>query len=207
MMVTIPGVSAVEAHPFTISSAPGDGALSFHIKELGKNTFTGRLHTLALKNPSVLNQVQLEGPYGDPDLDISNYERVVLIAGGVGITPIMAILRQALADGQHRSCKDIRVIWVVRQRKDLEMFFSMPHELQTAIANNWITFSTTVTSESPRPDWKHVFEQLLVGLFEDDGDLNIFAYICGPPSMCQDCKRQAAANHVKYHVESFLAMA
>lgn len=77
----------LQQHPFTIASSPADRELKITIKALGD--FTG---TIAGIEPGTL--AWLEGPYG-----VFTYRAgtspggVVLIAGGVGITPMMAILR------------------------------------------------------------------------------------------------------------------
>eukprot|EP00966_Prymnesium_polylepis_P030409 707153-Prymnesium_polylepis.1 len=63
----------------------------------GPNSFTSRLNTLANEmevkwmGASELT-VRVDGPYGVPP-DVSQYDLVVLVAGGIGVTPCHAILR------------------------------------------------------------------------------------------------------------------
>ena len=45
--VNVPAVSELEWHPFSISSAPSASEVSFHIKAMGDDTWTGRLASLA----------------------------------------------------------------------------------------------------------------------------------------------------------------
>jgi predicted ferric reductase len=78
---------AVEEHPFSFSSsAEQAGRMSFTIKELGD--FTRRVRDLV---PG--QAVYLDGPYGAFSPDRHPAPGYVLIAGGVGITPMMSILR------------------------------------------------------------------------------------------------------------------
>eukprot|EP00937_MAST-01D_sp_MAST-1D-sp2_P000986 g986.t1 len=45
--INLPAISTLEWHPFSISSAPSDRLVTFHIKDMGADTFTGKLHALA----------------------------------------------------------------------------------------------------------------------------------------------------------------
>jgi predicted ferric reductase len=73
-------------HPFTISSAPGDGRLRFTIKALGDDTT--RMQTLVRPGmPAVVG-----GPHGRFDRGRGT-DRQIWIAGGIGITPFLSWLR------------------------------------------------------------------------------------------------------------------
>ena len=74
-----------QAHPFSVSAAPTTAGLRFTIKELGDDTPA----LLRIKSGT---RVLLEGPYGVFTADRAAGHGVVLVAGGVGIAPIRAIL-------------------------------------------------------------------------------------------------------------------
>jgi predicted ferric reductase len=74
-----------EAHPFSLSAAPDGRRLRITVKELGD--YTARMATLA---PGT--RVIVEGPYGGLTSAARRRPRAALIAGGVGITPIRALL-------------------------------------------------------------------------------------------------------------------
>jgi predicted ferric reductase len=80
-----------EAHPFSLSAAPDGERLRITVKELGD--FTGRLRGLA---PGT--RVIAEGPFGLFTAAARRRERVALIAGGAGITPIRALLEELKGD-------------------------------------------------------------------------------------------------------------
>jgi predicted ferric reductase len=75
----------MEAHPFSLSAAPGGGKLRITVKELGD--YTARLASLRRGT-----RVIVEGPYGRLTSAARRRPRAVLIAGGVGIAPIRALL-------------------------------------------------------------------------------------------------------------------
>ena len=73
------------AHPFSLSAAPNGRSLRFTVKSLGD--WTARLQALA---PGT--RVALEGPYGTLTGARRTRQRVLLIAGGIGITPLRALM-------------------------------------------------------------------------------------------------------------------
>ena len=78
-------------HPFSFSSSPTrPDRLEFTIKELGDFTRT-------IKHTSPGETVYLDGPYGAFSIDRIKGSGYVFIVGGVGIAPVMSMLR-ALAD-------------------------------------------------------------------------------------------------------------
>lgn len=101
-----PAVST-EWHPFSISSAPEDD-LSFTIRNLGD--WTGKV-----KEVSVGSQVRIDGPYGTFTPDQGNTP-LILIAGGVGITPMIGIVGEALHRKEDRR---ILLFWCAKDRGEL----------------------------------------------------------------------------------------
>jgi predicted ferric reductase len=75
-----------EPHPFTISCAPEDEILRFTIKKAG--VFTSSIPELKPGTP-----VRVEGPFGVFCRDIEKRQEIAMIAGGVGITPFLSVLR------------------------------------------------------------------------------------------------------------------
>jgi len=74
-----------EAHPFSLSAAPDGRRLRITVKGVGD--YTARLRAIA---PGT--RVIAEGPFGAFTTAARRRPRVALIAGGIGITPIRALL-------------------------------------------------------------------------------------------------------------------
>ncbi len=92
---------SLKENPFSISSAPAAGPeVSFIIKELGD--FTRTIGQIA---PGTV--AYLDGPYGNLSVDGRDEPGVALIAGGVGIAPLIGILRQMRLTGDTRRVKII----------------------------------------------------------------------------------------------------
>ena len=73
------------AHPYSISSAPNGSWLRFTVKALGDDS-----STLPHVDPGT--PVLLEGPYGVMTGAVRTRRKVTLIAGGIGISPLRALL-------------------------------------------------------------------------------------------------------------------
>lgn len=79
---------SLKENPFSISSSPRkDGELQFVIKEAGD--FTRSLGTIA---PGT--RAHIDGPHGNLVIEGRRADRIVLIAGGVGVAPLLSILRR-----------------------------------------------------------------------------------------------------------------
>ena len=76
-----------EAHPFSLSAAPDGRRMRITVKGLGD--YTARLRAIP---PGT--RVIAEGPFGAFTSAARRRPRVALIAGGVGITPIRALLEE-----------------------------------------------------------------------------------------------------------------
>jgi predicted ferric reductase len=74
-----------EAHPFSLSTAPNARSLRITAKGVGD-------HSQALRHVRVGTRVMAEGPYGNLTSRRRTRAKVLLIAGGVGITPLRALL-------------------------------------------------------------------------------------------------------------------
>lgn len=75
------------AHPFSLSAAPNGGHLRITVRSVGDGT--AAVHALKPGTP-----VAVEGPYGTFTTVRRRQQRVLLVAGGIGITPIRALLEE-----------------------------------------------------------------------------------------------------------------
>lgn len=107
---------SMKENPFSICSAPAAGPeISFMIKELGDFTRTiGQIKAGTI--------AYLDGPYGNLSIEGRSEPGVALIAGGVGLAPMLGILRQMRLTGDPRKVKVIygnRVVDQIAYRDEL----------------------------------------------------------------------------------------
>eukprot|EP00047_Mylnosiga_fluctuans_P005539 m.241090 g.241090 ORF g.241090 m.241090 type:complete len:808 (-) comp13782_c0_seq1:109-2532(-) len=203
--LNVANVSLLEWHPFTISSAP-HGDLTFHIKDMGANTFTGRLFDCASQLDSLL--VSVDGPYGLP-IDYSKYSTVLLVAGGIGVTPIKSIfesLRQSPLPATR-----VHMLWVVRDGALLHIMDKVLHDLPQGpfsaelYIDNPALPAETIPSGSPpnttvgRPNFSRALKSV-VGLADPS---SVLLFVCGPPPVANACEGLCFEEGWEFHTETF----
>jgi len=168
MFLNIPGVSRIEWHPFSTTSSPLDGSsqMSVCIKPIGdwslslltklfssssaapKSAQTSRTQisssekSATMSCPFAIGHLFAEGPYGHESNYFLRYRYLLLIGGGVGITPFLAILRDLLKRHELRQAGlpiDVQLIWCVRRRSELEVLSEIrcPSKLQPVLPGDY----------------------------------------------------------------------
>jgi len=94
-------------HPYSLSAAPAGDLLRITVKDLGDGS-----GALAGVRPGT--RVAIEGPYGRLHAGVRTRRKVTLLAAGIGITPLRAML-EALPQGPG----DVTLIYRARDRHDL----------------------------------------------------------------------------------------
>jgi len=80
--ISLPDISCLQWHPFSISSAPKMKNVTLHIRKTGN--WTGALYELAKKTKEV--SILMEGPYGSLGVNLvgDRYKMIMLVSGGIG---------------------------------------------------------------------------------------------------------------------------
>jgi len=115
VQIAIPKLSIFEFHPLTISSAPHEDMVTLHVRKLGD--WTSRLVELAQQQAET--EIWIEGPYGSVQVDLEDDERyrtVLLVSGGIGVTPCQSIGKMLLHQHQvyGRNLRMMQFVWAVR---------------------------------------------------------------------------------------------
>jgi predicted ferric reductase len=171
------------SHPFSLSAAPGSDVLRITVKNLGD-------HSQALARLQPGTRVFAEGPYG-AFTPADSGRGVLLLAGGVGITPLRAIF--ATLPGH--------VTLIYRASSERDIVFR--DELDAIAAARGATVHYLVGSRAEiggDPLSPRVLRSLVPGLDQQD------AYVCGPAGMTASAVRALRAAGVpgqSIHVESF----
>jgi predicted ferric reductase len=111
----------IEAHPFTVSSAPKEHDLRLTIKASGDWT------TKLAQKLTVGTAAHIEGPFGTFSFGNMPSKKQIWIAGGIGITPFLSMAR-ALQDPSY----EIDLWYSVKQEKEMvsrEEFVSLAQRI------------------------------------------------------------------------------
>lgn len=130
MFVNFPEISSHEWHPFSVSSAPWEPFLELHMRALGDHTKEILAHAKKCVEEGRQTLIKSDGPYGVHDFDYRRYGTVVLVGGGVGITPVVGIMKElygGYATGERgniptHNITKVLCIWVVPQTAEAETF-------------------------------------------------------------------------------------
>ncbi|XP_071729777.1 ferric reduction oxidase 7, chloroplastic-like [Rutidosis leptorrhynchoides] len=168
VFVQVRELSWLQWHPFSVSSSPLDGKhhLSILVKVLGNWTQKLKRHVLSvtdehtdldgLVQPKFKFKASVEGPYGHESAYHLLYENLVLVAGGIGISPFIAILSDILHRiEESKPCMptNLLIIWAVRRSEELPLLHSLDlnslfADFQTKLN---LEIQTYVTQESEPP--------------------------------------------------------
>merc|ERR1712048_509836 len=170
---------------------------SLHIKNMDEAaqsgaTFTGRLHAhlRTLENPKADLILNIDGPYG-PALEFE--PSILLIAGGIGITPMRSMFRFVVQRAQELAVKRIHLVWSAKSGEEVfDIFasgFLLPQTNRACDVKFSLYCSTAGTqavgSLGPiikgRPNISEVIEQEA-----KQGD-RVLVRVCGPSCMVTSC--------------------
>lgn len=171
-----PGIST-EAHPFSLSSAPGHGRLRIVVKSLGD--YTSRLRSLT--HGAV---AKIEGPFGRFSHRNCRNKRQIWIAGGIGITPFLSMA------GTLEGSDCI-----------VDLYYSANSELEAVFLDELVALSERLSHLRVIPYFADaqgflnagVVAELSGGLADKD------IFLCGPPAMMKGLTDQFRKVKVKYH--------
>ncbi|CAG8538146.1 12015_t:CDS:2 [Diversispora eburnea] len=229
--------SLIDWHPFSLSSPPlssfgsiansgevnsptvddtGDeGYASIHVKMQGG--YTNTLYAKSQQGSQLTEtplKMRIEGPYGKKSVDFSSYKTVLLISGGIGITPIICILGD-LIDSQIKNnyivTQAIHFVWVI-PNIELEKIRKsaltlLPPEKYLLEIQVYLTRSTTTPSSTffqGRPDIKKIMKALK----QKHGSGDIAVGVCGPAPLIKEARNAAGSESdvtclFKTHTETF----
>lgn len=158
-----------EPHPFSISSSPSNPIMEMTVKEAGD-------FTAAIGNLKPGDDITLDGPFGKFSYSFHDAENLVFIAGGIGITPFISMLRD-LAEKDFP--RNVVLIWGNKHERDI----TFREEIEE-LAARFDQFQVMhVLSE--QDDWEgekgYVSAELLKQTLAFDPDTQYF--VCGPPGM------------------------
>lgn len=178
-----------ESHPFSITSSPSGETLSFGIKALGDYTQS----MMIVKTGAT---AKIEGPFGSFSYLLGQSKEQLWIAGGIGITPFLSMIRHMAANPQIASGYKVDMYYVIKNREEAA-FADELSALAPGIPG--LVLNYYFSEESG------MFDAGKVNLRRGNqsyGDI----FICGPPPMMASLRRQFTARGFRnksIHSEEF----
>jgi predicted ferric reductase len=173
------------AHPFSLSAAPDGRSLRISVKAAGD-------HTRRLRSIRVGTRVVAEGPYGAFTEAVRRRRKALLIAGGIGITPVRALAETMGGD--------VEVIYRVLRREDIVF----ADELDALAERRGVSVRYVVGDHRSDEGRDLLTAAHLRELVPDLRERDV--YLCGPPAMVAAIEkdvRRAGVQRRALHVERF----
>ena len=186
LTISLPGREDV-IRTYTVSSAPSDEGYRISVKrEQAAGQPPGRGSSHIHDALAVGDVIRIRAPRGDFHLDTGATRPALLLAGGIGVTPMVAMARQALLDGvRTRSPRPLTII-----QSDHDVAGRAFHDELRQIAaasNGTIRHFSTLTNATGAGTGEHQFQgridrALLQRVLSID-DYEVF--VCGPAGFMQ----------------------
>ncbi|WP_207921375.1 ferric reductase-like transmembrane domain-containing protein [Micromonospora sp. KC721] len=174
-----------QVNPWSLSAAPDGRTLRLTAKAIGSTS-------AGLRQLPVGARVYVEGPYGALTTAGRTRENALLIAGGIGITPIRALLEDPDLTG------DIVVLYRARTPADAVLIDELRDLAQARGAR--LHLLTGRTTDGNQPLSPESLRDLVPDIAERD------VYLCGPAAMATTVQRSLRALGVparQRHIEAF----
>jgi predicted ferric reductase len=159
------------AHPFSLSAPPNGDHLRLTVRAVGEHT-----HTVGRLKPGT--RVVVEGPYGVFTARRRNRPRVLLVAGGIGITPLRAML-----DEMPRGKGAVTLLYRARSWEDV----IFREELETLVREHGGTVHYIVGRRGAEVHADPFAPRFIRQAVPDVQQRDVF--ICGPASMEEAVQR------------------
>ncbi|KAK4062656.1 uncharacterized protein Triagg1_9774 [Trichoderma aggressivum f. europaeum] len=241
--VQIPSVSFFNWHPFTIASAPGQNETTVAIRALG--SFTKKVQNVGEDDAKVAQsttteggtyeavstemnfpKLQIDGPYGVGHLQWGAHPVIVLVAGGIGITPGISIATHIVNQAKSGLVPmpgswHIHLLWTVKNFDHISWFEAELKNLAEIASDETVPVTLDITihvtsgveedSESVkfdgigdiyqgRPDLMKWFENVRDARMGMDASVNL----CGPAQLIRSGRiaaSKASCEDILFHVE------
>jgi CDP-4-dehydro-6-deoxyglucose reductase len=202
MEFLLPGIAA--PRPYSIADPPDEdgsppsGQMSFYIARHDKGAASSWLH----QNARVGEALTLRGPYGDFGFPADHDGPVVALAGGTGLSPVLAAVTAGLTAG---FAHPIRLIFSVRNRQEIFALEDLTRLVRRHPNFGW---TITLTRDADAPAiWRQ--GRIPALLAHDKPDLSTCtALIAGSPGFVDACSAAAqvlGVDPARIVLDSFLS--
>ncbi|MHA3979076.1 2Fe-2S iron-sulfur cluster-binding protein [Halovulum sp. GXIMD14794] len=199
LTLDIPGQPEPVQRTYTVSSAPGEDAYRISVKREVDGLVSRFLHDRIRPGDTLPAQA----PRGGFHLDTTSHRPALLIGGGVGITPMIAMARHAAREGlRTRHLRPLTVLHAARTAADLA--FTQEFRDLEAATEGGIRYLSALSGAGERSDFPgRIGADTLRALQPDPGGE---VYLCGPGGFMQavyDTLLELGIPDDRIHAEAF----
>ncbi|KAK7062812.1 hypothetical protein VNI00_000305 [Paramarasmius palmivorus] len=183
IFLSCPEVSYFQWHPFTLTSAPEEDYLSVHVRVVGdftralaksvgcdfegpENEIPAGGYVVGSGDKPILNRVlprvMIDGPFGSASENFLNFETVLLVGAGIGVTPFASILKtiwyrmNGFNYSKPTRLSKVYFTWVIRDYDSAEWFHSLLAAIEEQDSQNRIEINIYLTSKVEENDINNI---------------------------------------------------
>jgi predicted ferric reductase len=175
-----------QSHPYSLSAPPSDRLLRITVKALGDHS-----HDLSHVRPGT--RVVAEGPYGALTQSRRTRHQVLLLAGGIGVTPLRALFESLPARPG-----DLTLVY--RAGNEVDIVFRRELDAVAEARGARVVYLVGPPGGETDPFTGRRLATIVPGIAEHD------VYLCGPPRMMDAARsalRRVGVTRRHIHTESF----
>jgi len=201
--ILLEGQQAPSIRTYSVSSAPSDDFLRISVKRDG--SVSSHLH----EQVRALHEIEARAPQGHFTVQPTERRPLVLLAAGVGITPLLSMLREVVYQGQRIS--RMRPVWLVQSARSVaDLAFREEIDELVVRAGDKLQVLRMVSqppTEAGAGEGYDLAGRIDVELLKRLLPLNDYDfYLCGPGSFTQalyDGLRKLRIPDDRIHAETF----
>jgi ferredoxin-NADP reductase len=201
--ILLEGHKAPSIRTYSVSSAPSDDFLRISVKRDG--SVSSHLH----EQVRALHEIEARAPQGHFTVQPTERRPLVLLAAGVGITPLLSMLREVVYQGQR--INRMRPVWLVQSARSVaDLAFREEIDELAARAGDKLQVLRMVSqppTEAGAGEGYDLAGRIDVELLKRLLPLNDYDfYLCGPGSFTQalyDGLRKLRIPDDRIHAETF----
>ena len=172
--------------------------------------------------------IRSDGPYGDLSFNYCRYGSIVLVGGGIGITPIISVLKDIYGKSEEAASKkkpshcirSVSVVWIMPHASEASLFLDLlnlfrQRSLEDPLMPN-LKLSIHITRDDAKfvaqqiiyskPDFTSVMDECIENKPKDSR--SILVYACGPGRMVNQLwdasmRKNSKRLRVDFYHESF----
>ncbi|KAJ7058317.1 NADPH oxidase [Mycena amicta] len=180
IFINCPEISYFQWHPFTLTSAPQEDYISIHVRvegdfttalakavgcnfdkdKGGKDAKEATVVTPTLNR--TLPRIMVDGPFGTCSEEFMDYETVLLVGAGIGVTPFASILKTIwyrlnnFGGEKATRLSKVYFTWVIRDFGTAEWFHSLLHAIETQDTQNRIEINIYLTQRLKEDEMNNI---------------------------------------------------
>jgi len=193
VFVNVPSVSHLQWHPYSLTSGPNanPGEVFFHLKEAGEAEDSWTRKVVEAGRAGQLD-MRIDAFYGDYSEELAHKKAVVLVGGGIGVTPMISLGMDLITADPSLP---VTIMWVCRTVAEFEIFSNTLYAAKRRYKN--FTVKAWITLSLPEPK---ISKEAVMFLDTDEEKCDLVLSVLKPPPLHKDKRMFQSSDDAKNYL-------